>query len=139
MQLGSAGSASSANEEILQEMWWRNNLIRAEVGLPPQTMNSALTQAAQDQALFMAAERSLSHDSNGGLVGRIRKFGYNYRSIRENIAWNQQSVVAVFDSWRYSPGHWDNLTGSEHDIGCGHALNEVGEPYWVVVYGSLLE
>ena len=119
-------------------MWKQNNAWRAAVKLPPQKLNPALTKAAQEQAWYMAEHEELSHTSNGGMIGRVEKVGYKHISLGENIAAGQRSVKEVFESWKDSPGHWANIASAETEMGCGYAVSEKGEAYWVVVYGTPL-
>jgi uncharacterized protein YkwD len=120
----------------LVAMWQRNNQLRASAGRPPVAMSPTLTKAAQDHAWFMANSGQFSHEGNGGMVGRVRKYGGTHSSLSENIAWNQQSVVGVFQSWQNSPGHWSNICSNCREAGFGYAVGRNGQTYWVAVFGS---
>jgi uncharacterized protein YkwD len=99
-------------------------------------MSPTLTKAAQDHAWFMAKSGQFSHESNGGMVSRVRKYGGSHGSLAENIAWNQQSVTGVFQSWQNSPGHWANICSSQQEAGFGYAVGPNGQTYWVAVFGT---
>jgi uncharacterized protein YkwD len=120
----------------LVAMWQRNNQLRASAGRPPVAMSPTLTKAAQDHAWFMANSGQFSHEGNGGMVGRVRKYGGTHGSLSENIAWNQQSVAGVFQSWQNSPGHWSNICSNCREAGFGYAIGRNGQTYWVAVFGS---
>lgn len=117
------------------QMWQRNNELRGRVGLRAHRLCPRLTQAAQDHAWFMARSRNFSHHSNGGPMGRARRYGYG-GGVSENIAMGQPTVQSAFQAWQNSSGHWANLTGPSQDAGFGYAVAPDGSAYWVAMYGN---
>lgn len=75
------------------------------------------TKAVQEAAEFMAEDfanhpddpnLAIHIDSQGRRpVERSQAFGFNFLS--ENIAWGHETAQAVFNAWKNSPGHRDNM------------------------------
>jgi len=123
-------------QPIHQEMLEKNNVLRATRGLPPHELDKSLIQAAQDHAEFMARTGSRSHYSNGGPGVRVRRFNWKGGGCLENIAWSQNGVASVFQTWRNSGGHWGNMTSRTNKAGFGYAISANGTKCWVAVYGT---
>lgn len=119
----------------LLDMLRRNNELRLGVGLRPQRINAKLTEAAQDQARYMARTGEFSHYSNLGPQGRVAKFGFR-GMVRENIAVSQSTVRGAFTAWQNSGAHWAAITSNETEAGFGYAISPGGQAYWVAVYGT---
>ena len=68
-----------------------------------------------------------SHDSANGqdFSVRVKRFGYDWRTVGENIAWGSGSLGSPenrFEGWMNSPGHKANiLDGSFREVGIGAA------------------
>jgi len=117
-------------------MLFRNNAVRATVGLGPHRLDQRLSWAAQDHANYMAATGDFQHYSNGGPNGRAAKYGFNSQ-VLENIAMGQPTITSAFNTWRASGGHWASMSGSSSDAGFGYAIGRNGQTYWVAVYGNV--
>ena len=113
----------------------RNNDWRSRIGLRPHRMSPSLTAAAQDHANYMARTRDFNHYSNLGPAGRAVKYGFR-GGVLENIAWGYVTIDSAFDGWRFSGGHWANMTSNTTDAGFGYAVSPDGTGYWVAVYGT---
>jgi len=113
----------------------RNNDFRSRIGMRPHRMSPTLTAAAQDHANYMARTRDFNHYSNLGPVGRALKYGFR-GGVLENIAWGYTTIDSAFDGWRFSGGHWANMTSNTTDAGFGYAVSPDGTGYWVAVYGT---
>ena len=103
--------------------------------------DSQLSKAAQGHADDMDdVGRYLRHESSDGrdLEARIDEAGYDWRSIRENVASGQQSARAVVKGWMKSPGHRANILSDDiTEIGIGFSIdNETGRTYWVQKFGA---
>ena len=120
--------------EIQEAMHAEANRIRALHGARPLQLENRLCLAAQNQAEYMAARRRLSHDDNGGLGGRVRAAGYEYASVRENVAFGYADVPALFRGWYESPGHRENLLAVAQDAGYGRAIAIDGDWYCCAVF-----
>jgi uncharacterized protein YkwD len=109
------------------------NQVRAKYGLRPLRSNCQLYSAAQNHTVDMVNQRKMSHTgSDGSNVGtRVKRSGYQYSSIAENVAQGQRSPSQVVNSWMDSPGHRQNILNPNYtEIGVGYANN-----YWTQVFG----
>ena len=79
------------------------------------TLSATLTRAAAAHAADMAANGFMGHrGSDGSEVGvRVRRAGYLWRSVGENVAAGQPDAETVVQAWLDSPGHCVNLMGSQ--------------------------
>jgi uncharacterized protein YkwD len=122
------------------------NAERANVGLPPLTVNYSLMAAAWSHNQHMAeVAHQLGHNNvgDGTFSDRIKKTGYKAITSGENVAWAQDTVDAVMYSWMHSAGHRANILGRNYtDIGVAHSapapctgFQGVG-PYWTQVFAA---
>jgi uncharacterized protein YkwD len=79
------------------------------------TLSAALTRAAAAHAADMAESDFMGHrGSDGSEVGeRVRRAGYLWRSVGENVAAGQRDAETVVKAWLDSPGHCANLMGPQ--------------------------
>ncbi len=110
------------------------NGLRAASGRAPLTVSGALTRAAADHAGDMARSGRFSHTGrDGSTVGdRVRRHGYGFCFVAENIARGQVTPGAVLDDWMASPGHRRNLLDPR---AAEVALVRGPGPVWVMVLG----
>jgi uncharacterized protein YkwD len=106
------------------------NARRAERGLPFLRADPRLQAAAEAHAAWMAAHRSLTHEGDGSLPGRLAARGYNWGGAAENVARAREAPTAVA-LWLDSPAHRANLLGPYRD---GGAAGVGG--YWCAVFAS---
>jgi len=89
------------------------NAFRRQHGLAPLRLSPALSRAARQHSLEMAARGYFSHDSANGSTfdKRIARFyalgGKRYWSVGENLLWSSPDVSAssALDMWLNSPEH----------------------------------
>lgn len=117
------------------------NEQRRRAGLQPLRLSSKLGQAAQSHAQDMAQNNIFSHTGSNGstMVDRVKKVGYSYSTVGENIAAGGDTPAATIQQWMNSPGHRRNiLNPSFTEIGFGYlsAPNTEYGHYWVQVFGS---
>jgi len=115
------------------------NDFRAERGLKPLERERRLDAAAEYFGGYMASAGRLDHEADGGTpAGRVKKRGYAYCVISENIAYEYSSrgftaeslARALVNGWRESPTHRDNLLDPDvTQTGLGIARSEKGEYY----------
>jgi uncharacterized protein YkwD len=120
------GGSNGYELAVLEEV----NKFRAQNGLPPVRLNQTLNQAAQKHSDYQAVNRRMSHDGSGGsqVSDRVSAAGYRWRSVNENVAWNQQTPQEVVQAWINSPGHRANLlSASVKEIGVGE-----NNKYWTL-------
>src|SRR3990172_10493749 len=130
----SAGRADPAIDCFEQEFLSILNQYRAQNGRPPLDLNTQLSAAADWMSGDLGANDYFSHiDSLGRSPGqRARDYGY-FGGVGENIAGGVPltSAQAVFDAWKGSPGHNDNMLGSTYRvIGIGR-MSVPGSPYGI--------
>lgn len=121
-----------------QELLRLVNDARATAGVPPLSVDSRLTEAAQAHSQDQANHRNLSHSgSDGSEVGdRAARAGYDSTFVGENVAHNYPTVQALFSGWMNSSGHRDNILSPNYrHMGLGVAYSESNEPYWTQVFG----
>ncbi len=128
-----AVSASSPEEIILTH----TNHARKKAHLAPLRFNGQLRKVAKEQSISMAKTKTLSHEVNGnGLAARIKKHGYAYRNVGENIAYGC-SPSEVVRLWMKSPGHKKNILNPKFaEIGIGIARANDGSLYITQVFGK---
>lgn len=118
-----------------------NNLVRIDNGLSPHILSPKLTQAAQDQAVYLAKTHDFEHITreNGSPGTRAAKYGYQ-GIVRENLgrapADKQWSINIAFEKWKQSPSHWQSIIGDFSEVGFGYCIAEDGTQYWVALYGK---
>lgn len=112
----------------------RVNALRAQNGLGPVAPHRQLEKAALAHARDMSAKGYFDHTSpDGSSVGdRVKRAGYRWCSVGENIALGQTSIPEAFDAWVTSPGHRANMLGQFSQIGIARAPNN----NWVMVLAA---
>lgn len=109
------------------------NQRRANNGLAPLSLNSALTDAALRHANDMTANNFFDHTGSdcSTPAQRISDAGYLWSLAGENIASGFTTPTAVVDAWWASPGHKANILGNYTHMG----LARVGD-IWVQTFGT---
>ena len=87
------------------------NSYRAERGLSPVTLNPKLITASEVHAKDLAVHGIAAHEGTDGSThsDRVQREGYYFTVAAENVATGQKSWEAVFQAWKDSPGHNENL------------------------------
>jgi uncharacterized protein YkwD len=114
-----------------------HNRERKKEGRPPLALSAKLTAAAAVHAKDMAVHQKQDHTGSDGskAVDRIKRKGYVYLRVGENIAWGQTSVDEVVATWMKSPPHRENILADFTEMGAARAEDADGEPYWCVDFG----
>lgn len=130
---------SFSAEAVVEAM----NQERAARGLRPLRLNPKLSLAAGDRIDDMFAKRYFDHVSPDGInpFVWVRKRGYTYRAIGENLAVGYPTAGRVVDGWMHSPGHRENILHTAFDevgiaIANGSPVARMGAPTIVALYGS---
>lgn len=128
-----------AAEAVVEAM----NEERAARGLRPLRLNHQLSLAAGDRIDDMFAKRYFDHVSPDGIqpFTWVRKRGYSYRAIGENLAVGYPTASRVVDGWMHSPGHRENVLHRAFDevgiaIANGSPVARMSSPTIVALYGS---
>lgn len=103
----------------------------------PLRLSPELMRAALAHATWMAENGELDHYLPRGSSPSVRALaaGYSNGGVAENIGWNAQTALAVYQMWRGSPDHWQNLSNPAYtECGFGVVARANG-PYWCAVFG----
>ena len=136
-------------KQIDQQFLALVNKERTLRGLAPVTLDTQLDNAAQrhsdDMALNDWYHLPNPHLGSDGstLASRVQASGYKYQTAVENVGAGQYTAQEVFQDWKKSPGHLNNiLNPNVTHLGVGHILlpNDTGKnnfyDYWTIVLGS---
>lgn len=96
------------------------NQKRAEAGLSPVVLNSALSKAAEEKAQYMIEKNFWAHVAPDGTTPWyfIKNSGYEYLYAGENLARGYNSAPDVMAAWMASPSHRENILSPHYkDIG----------------------
>lgn len=137
LKLQDLGDLNNIRDDVIKF----TNKRRLKKGLPRLKADPQLNRAAQGHAADMdRVGRYLGHQSSDGrdFQDRIDEAGYEWRSIRENVASGQRSAKAVVRSWMKSPGHRANILSDDiTEIGIGFAVDDAtGSTYWIQKFGA---
>lgn len=116
--LGYATNVSVSS--LLQE----TNIQRSNHGKTALTLNSQLSQAAQDKANDMVARNYWAHTTPDGKQPWefISATGYSFTAAGENLAYGFDSSAAAMTGWMNSPGHKANVLHDNYlEVGFGVA------------------
>lgn len=125
-------------ETIRQRVVTLTNNRRRAHGCNNLGRNAALDEAAQTHTRKMANRNTLSHQLSGeaSLGTRVRRAGYDWTLVAENIAAGYPTPEAVVRAWMGSAGHRRNILDCRYrHIGVGYAVSGRGTPYWTQVFG----
>ena len=120
-----AGTLQWFTIDSTDDVYWATleniNAYRAAVGVAPLTMDSNMSDIAQQRCIDMLVAGTMSHD--GHVTDEI-------------IAQNWNSAQSVVDAWANSPGHYAAMTSPNYTVcGVGCAFEEGGATYWCVTLG----
>lgn len=129
-----AAAIAEPTDGLSAQILTQVNAIRASEGAAPLAADARLERAAQAHGNDMVSAAFFSHTgSDGSSVGaRVKRQGYGFCFVAENIAQGQTSPQAALASWETSEGHRANmLSGKATQIGMAQAGNT-----WVMVLGK---
>ncbi|MEU7710598.1 CAP domain-containing protein [Micromonospora chalcea] len=130
-------TATTALSAELQKVVTLVNQERAKAGCKALTVNAKLNLAAQRHSQDQADHKKMDHNGSDGSKpwDRVKRAGYNYSMVGENVAWGYQSAAEVMDGWMKSEGHRKNILNCGYtQIGMGLARSN--GPYWTQVFGT---
>lgn len=130
-------AASAANTSVASEgqILASLNAQRAKSGLPPLVYNGQLTRAARAHANDQARQGYFSHTGKDGsqITDRVKRTGYKYCLIAENLSIGYPSVQGAIQGWMTSEGHRRNIMNRKFtDVGIGIADGAL----YVAVFGD---
>lgn len=140
-----SASAMATAKEVVAIM----NDARAKAGCAPLKINAKLMAAAKTHANNMAEKDFFGHSNKGGgkFSSRVKKEGYRYKMVAENIAAGRASAREAALDWLNSPGHRKNILNCRmKDTGVAVAYQADDKPmmgnskpfyyYWVQVFAT---
>lgn len=132
--------ATTQAQDAVSDLLGRINGLRASLGLPGYTLNSALSAAAANQAQWMASTGQISHTQADGSTpsSRAAAAGYGGSWVSENIyAGTNAGVGDAWVFWLNSPIHYRGMTNASYqEIGIAAASSDWGRAY-VLVFGRV--
>ena len=120
------------------------NIYRAQNGLGPVTLNAKLSEASRIHSADLAQAGIISHEGTDGSThgDRAHRVGYNFTIAGENVATGQRSWDAVFQAWKDSPGHNENLLRpdvSEFGIALVYEPKTTYSTYWAMLVAEPMD
>jgi len=114
-----------------------HNRERKLEGRPPLALSAKLCEAAAVHAKDMAVHQKQDHTGSDGskIADRVKRKGYVYLRVGENIAQGQTTVAEVMSTWMRSPAHRENILADFTEMGAARVEDADGEPYWCVDFG----
>jgi uncharacterized protein YkwD len=114
-----------------------HNRERKQENLGPLKLAPKLCESAAIHARDMAKRQMLDHQGSDGstVLDRVKRVGYIYLRVGENIANGQKTVDQVMDTWMKSPGHRANILGDYTEMGAARVEDDEGTNYWCVNFG----
>ena len=105
------------------------NRLRAGEGRPRLSADRNLGRQTLAHAEYMARQGQMSHD---GFERRMKKWKIDLPAA-ENVAEGQDDVAAMFQAFRDSPKHLDNMLVERFKkLGVAYASNREGRKFWVM-------
>ncbi|WP_404418741.1 CAP domain-containing protein [Marinospirillum sp.] len=102
----------------------------------PLTWNQKVAQAAQAHSDDQFEMNQMSHTGSdgSGADDRINRQGYEWQSIRENVAAGYfTSVEHLAEAWMGSDGHCVNMMASDvTELGIAATREDSGRGYWTL-------
>lgn len=146
---GSSSVASASATSTAKEVLGILNAARAKAGCAPLKLNSKLMAAAKTHATNMAQKDFFGHANRDGskFSKRVKKQGYKYRMVAENIAAGQKTARQAALDWLGSAGHRRNILNCKlKETGVAVAYQANDKPmmgnskpfyyYWVQVFAT---
>jgi len=117
------------------------NSYRVQFGLEPVALDPMLVLSSQVHAEDMARHGIVSHTGTDGSAhtDRMMRNGYTFSIAGENVASGQDSWNKVFQAWKDSPGHNENLLMPEAtDFGIALVFEKSTQYryYWAMIMAA---
>lgn len=116
------------------------NAERKKADLPLLKLHPVLTQVARAHSANMARQEKMAHDLDGMTpFDRVKKSGYRYRYVAENIAWGTPDIglPVLVKGWMDSESHRKNLLNMVYvETGLGMGTAKDGSIYYTQVFGQ---
>ncbi len=121
-------------DRIAGELLAAHNREREREHKAPLKLSAKLCESAAAHAGDMARHQKLDHkgSDDSTVAGRVKRVGYVYVRVGENIANGQKTVDQAMESWMKSPGHRANILADFTEMGAARAADDEGLFYWCV-------
>ena len=135
--LSFADGSDKPIDRTLAALLAAHNRERAKEKREPLKLSGRLWTAAAVHARDMAAHPTLEHKGSDGstMADRVKRQGFVFEKVGENIANGQKTVDEVMTSWMNSPGHRANILADYTEMGAAHVKDDDGVIYWCVDFG----
>ncbi|KAJ2480061.1 hypothetical protein IWW56_002702 [Coemansia sp. RSA 2131] len=112
------------------------NARRYSSCLPPVALHSQLIAAAQAHSYEMNRAQNMSHyGSAGSLSTRVKRRGFNYSGLGENVAYGMLTAYDAHITFSQSQMHLNNMLNPSYTfVGAGRS----GQ-YWTVTLGTYMD
>jgi len=106
-----AQASCATPRETIEQVLALINAQRIAHGCEPLRLEERLEQAAERESRDMVERHFFSHTEPDGTTpgARVRKTGYVYQMIGENIEVNAEMPELAVATWMNSPGHRANI------------------------------
>ncbi len=120
------------------------NAYRAAKNLRPVVLNTKLSAASLVHAKDLAKHGIISHTGTDGSShsARVKRQGYVFSLVAENVATGQKSWEKVFKAWQDSPGHNENLLledVTDFGIALVYEPKTTYQTYWAMLVAAPLD
>lgn len=120
------------------------NNYRQAHGLGTLVYDERLSLASEVHAKDLAQAGIISHTGTDGSGhgDRVQRQGYYFSIAGENVATGQKSWDDVFDAWKKSPGHNENLLRddvTEFGLALVYEPTTTYSTYWAMIVASPLD
>ena len=112
---------------------------RANNGLPPVAIDTALMRLADTQARAMAGRDRLDHNIGGPLTERLKQSGYSAKTVAENVSAGYHTLAEAFSGWRDSPPHRANMllkSASRMGIAAIYVPGSKYKVFWTLILAA---
>ena len=130
--------------EAIEEMAVKFNEARTEMGLDPIYIVPCLNEASQVRAEEQSTQYSHYRPDGTFFDTVIDVDKVDYYKAGEILARGSENVDAIFEAWKNSPTHWENITnaGFTHmGISLVHGMDSEGREtwYWAAIFVEMWE
>ena len=120
------------------------NAYRISKNLPALTYDERLNRASEVHARDLASAGIISHTGTDGSGhgDRVQRQGYYFSIAGENVATGQMSWEDVFEAWKKSPGHNENLLRddvSQFGLALVYEPTTTYSTYWAMLVAHPLD